>query len=184
MRIGVDIDDTLTSLSELFYTEMQKWCIEREEIDNCDKKVLTKNVYANIKEYHSFWKEVMEEKVLNMECKDGAKLIIDKLLEEGHEIYLITARSNDYYDNYKENTVKWLKSKKINYTNIFFECTDKRKVLSELKIDVMIDDNKEVMDTVLDLNIKGIIMNTFFNSTYNKCDRAYTWYDVYCYIKN
>ena len=31
---------------------------------------------------------------------------------------------------------------------------------------------------------KGIIMNTFFNSTYNKCDRAYTWYDVYCYIKN
>lgn len=184
MRIGIDIDDTLTSLSELFYTEMQKWCIEKEKLNLSDEKILTKNIYSNIKDYHLFWREVMEEKVLNMECKDGAKLIIDKLLEEGHEIYLITARSNDYYDNYIENTLEWLKNKNINYTEAYFECTDKRKVLNDLKIDIMIDDNKDVIDTALDLGIKGIIMNTFFNSTYNKCDRAYTWYDVYCYIKN
>ena len=46
----------------------------------------------------------------------------------------------------------------------------------------MIDDNKQVIDNALDLNIKGIIMNTMFNSDYNKCDRAYTWYDVYYYV--
>lgn len=182
MKIGIDIDDTLTSLSEIFYTKMQKWCIEKEGFSFNSEEILSAKVYSNIKNYHKYWEEIMMDKVLSMDCKIGAKQIIDKLIEDGHEIYLITARSNDYYKEYKEKTLVWLKNKEINYNEIYFECQNKEKILKDLGIEIMIDDNIQVMESVNELGIKGIIMNTFFNTAYDKCDRAYTWYDVYYYI--
>ena len=181
MKIGIDIDDTLTSFSDIYYSELQKWLLKKGIIKYGDN-ILSKDVKDISFDFKMFWNECMLDIALNIDCKNGASEIINKLLSEGHEVYIITARSNNFFNNYIENTIEWLKKRNINYTDSYFNSNDKIDVMKFLQLDVMIDDNKQVMDNVLDLNIRGIIMNTMFNYDYNKCDRAYTWYDVYYYI--
>jgi acid phosphatase class B len=181
MKIGIDIDDTLTSFSDIYYSELQKWLLKKGIIKYNDN-IFSKYVKDIKFDFKQFWKEVMLDIALNIECKNGASEIINKLLKEGHEVYIITARSNNFFDGYIEKTKKWLDKRNINYTDSYFNANDKVDIMRFLKLDVMVDDNKQVMDSAVDLNINGIIMNTMFNADYNKCDRAYTWYDVYYYI--
>ena len=181
MKIGIDIDDTLTSFSDIYYSELQKWLLKKGII-KYGENIFSKDVKDIKFDFKEFWNNCMLDITLNIECKNGASEIINKLLNEGHEVYIITARSNNFFDGYIEKTKKWLGKRNINYTDSYFNSNDKLDVMKFLKLDVMIDDNKQVIDNALDLNIKGIIMNTMFNSDYNKCDRAYTWYDVYYYV--
>ena len=179
MKIGIDIDDTITSFSEIYYAGVQKWCLENGVICSGDQNLLSNNILDYMLDTRQIWKEVMFDTALNIECRSNAKEVINKLLNEGHEIYLITARSNDLKKDYTEKTLEWLKKKNIKYTDVYFSAGNKIEALTKLNIDVMIDDNIQVMDNTLSLNKKGIIMNTMFNGNYCKCDRAYTWYDVY-----
>ena len=182
MKIGIDIDDTITCMSEIYYSQMQKWYLENEDGNVNNSFFQSKDIYNCLEDFSSFWDKFVEYKIFNVNIRDGAREVIDKLISEGHEIYIITARSNRDSENYIERSKNWLDKNDIHYKEAHFNSKGKRQKMIDLGIDVMIDDSKDVMDNAIDSGVKGIIMNTFFNTDYNKCNRAYTWYDVYYYI--
>ena len=34
MKIGIDIDDTITNFSDVYYSGLQKWCLEKNIISS------------------------------------------------------------------------------------------------------------------------------------------------------
>ena len=111
--------------------------------------------------------------------------VIDKLKENGFEIYIITARfltdKNTIEGEKMRNIVKnWLKQNNIHYDKIIFSPEDKLEICKKNNIDIMIEDKVENIN-----NISKEIPVICFNASYNKsCTsyniyRAYSWYDVY-----
>ena len=43
MKIGVDIDDTLTNFSDIYYSELQKWMLKKLKQKNWQKPKPIKN---------------------------------------------------------------------------------------------------------------------------------------------
>ncbi|MNI46591.1 5' nucleotidase, deoxy (Pyrimidine), cytosolic type C protein (NT5C) [compost metagenome] len=116
--------------------------------------------------------EVEEFFCNNMEClakildpRDGAKYYMDKLLNDGHELYLISHRVYPHYNNPEKITKDWLNNNNINYTKLILsKTTDKSPECFENKIDIMFDD---VVSNCKRLKAAGI--NTYLMETkYNK----------------
>ena len=163
MKIGIDIDDTITNTCE-FMTEYVS------SYFGVTKEYLTQNniYYFNLplefkdkeKDFYLF---IFESKLLNIPVKENAKEVINKLKEEGNEIIIITARENDVYNNPFISTKEQLEYYGINYDKLI--CTkEKRKACVEENIDVFIDDSMRNVNSVKDV-VKNVYL---FTSPYNK----------------
>ena len=191
MRIGIDIDGVLTD-SERFVTEYgTKFCIEnnltyRIKLDKYDS---AKALGISPENDEKFWNRYLKKYITESIPRECASEIINKLKEEGHEIYLVTARnewglSGDDYGKMKEYTEKWLKKNKINYDKLIFTEGSKVPYCVGNYIDVMVEDSPK--------NVKQIAKKLpviCYHNSYNEdikgknIIRAYSWYDVYNSIK-
>lgn len=135
------------------------------------------------------FKDKYHEFVLqNVSIKPFAKEIIDKLIQEGNQIFFITARNNkeDRISDSYSISKKLLENNHIKYHKLITECSDKLNICKKNNIDLFIDDK---LETCLELKNNGIIsflMNTPLNNNLNEEDviRVYSWIDVYYKIKN
>ena len=144
MRIGLDIDNVIADFDKEVLKELTK-----EDVNKRNKGIINpKERYVSfffdwsLDEIRDFYAENMEKMAKKFELREDVKYYMDKLLAEGHELYLIT---NRVYPDYKEpetTTINWLKEKNINYTKIIFaESRDKSKECIENNIDIMFDDD-------------------------------------------
>lgn len=190
MKIGIDIDGVLTDFEKWqldfgskFFIKYNKEIVNPEGYDS--------DIIFNVtKELDSlFWHNYLYEYAKKEPARKFAAEVIDKLKEEGYEIYIITARyltsRNDEIGNEMRNIViHWLKENNINYDKIIFSPEDKLNTCIDNNISIMIEDKVENIN-----NISKIIPVVCFDASYNKvCSgknifRAYTWYDVYYQIK-
>ena len=95
----------------------------------------------------------------------NAKEVINELYKN-NEIYLITARTSFYSDNLKDITINYLKEKNIMYYELLFGYEDKRNICLEKKLDIMLDDNVKVLESLKDTDIRGILYQTEYNKEY------------------
>lgn len=194
MRIGIDIDGVLNSQYNFcidygtkFCNEIGKFKLENvNAIDTVDMFLWGKEVA------HQFWNKYRKDLAITLPAKKYASEVINKLKENGHEIYIITARKNNdewFSENLKNDveniTKKWLKKNEIYYDYISFDVKDKGLYCRKHDIKYMIEDDPK--------NIIKLIGNTnvvIFDQPYNRNDefksiiRAYSWYDVYSKIKD
>lgn len=137
MRIGIDIDDTLTNTSELLLAYAQKYNYEdlkrdaslpKEKVFSIINGTSLENGMMWTKQESDSFKDKYHESVLqNASIKPFAKEIIDKLIQEGNEIFFITARNNEgdrISDSYLISK-KLLENNHINYHKLITGCTDK-----------------------------------------------------------
>lgn len=198
MIIGIDIDDTLTNTSELLLAYAQKYDYEDlKRTVSLSKDTVFSIVNGNSLESGMLWskqqsdsfKDKYHELVLtNAAIKPFAKEIIDKLIEEGNEIFIITARNNkgDRISDSYSISKKLLENKHIKYHKLITECSDKLNICKENNINLFIDDK---LETCLELQNNGItafLMNTPLNNHLNEKEviRVYSWIDIYYKIKN
>ena len=190
MRIGIDIDGVLTNLEQFVADYFTKFCVEKNidyklgEIDYEPYK--TFNVSKEQEE--EFWLEYLEFYALNEKARPFATDIIKKLKEDGHEIYVITARwltnrQNAEGQKMREIVSNWLAESNIIYDKLIFSKADKENKVQEIvenNIDLMIEDSPN--------NIKmlsKIVPIICYNAEYNKnCvgDNIYhctSWFDIY-----
>jgi len=166
MRIGIDIDidDTLVSTSESFDEVRKKYNI---------------NFYKDWKdewtkdEMNFIFNNYLEEILLNAKFKENSIEIVNHLHDLGHELIIITARSNNYCKNMKEKTLNILKEKGLRISQVYFEQRKKSDLAKQLNIDLMVDDSKFVYDNMVKDNIDCILFG----------DKIKTWYEVLEYIK-
>ena len=156
MNIGIDIDGVLTDFRKFTIEQGLKYCEE-----NNVGKLVNQDAYDSTKMFNwdeetdlDFWKKNIFLYAKDNPAIYGASENIKKLKEEGHVIYIITARwlaspktdkSFNCFDSIREkmrNTVKeWLNKNEIVYDYIIFSEEDKSKYILENNIDIMIEDS-------------------------------------------
>lgn len=193
MRIGIDIDGVLTDLEQFQLDYGSRFASEKRK-----EKILNVNGYEindifNIskEEYDEFWDRYFLDYVVNEPPRKFADEITNKLHEEGHEIYIITARyftENDMKraeSNIQDVISKWLNKNNIYFDKMIFSPEEKLQICTENKIDLMIDDAPYNVDS-LSKQIPVICYNAGYNKECRgeNVIRCYSWYDIYEKVKN
>lgn len=192
MRIGIDIDGVLTDMEKFLADYGSKYCVENnlpvdiKDIEYDEFKTFNWTEEQGIK----FWNEYIIYYATKYQARAFTSEIIKKLKEEGHEIYITTARNDygvpkEYIGKMRgEIVAKWLEENEIPYDKIIYTEGSKLPYVVGNYIELMIEDSPE--------NIKEISSKvpTFcYNCLYNKdvegenITRVYSWYDIYYKVK-
>lgn len=193
MKIGIDIDGVLTDVERWQLDYGSKFYYERYQKEIVDFEGYDTNQIFNVDDKldEEFWREYFKEYSLNVEARKFASEVIDKLKQDRHQIYIITARGSFLSHSadvmsIEENhqiVLNWLKNNHINYDKIIFSPEDKLNICKENNIDLMIEDKVDNIN-----KISKIIPVICFHAGYNKdCKnsniiRCYSWYDIYSKI--
>ena len=176
MRIGIDIDDTITNTTSLM-DEYAKRYDNTVKINN--NEYYMKDRYNwTFQKVESFWKQCIEDILSNVSTKEDAVKYINKLYDEENDIYLITARSSRYSVNVPEITTNYMDKLGIKYNYLIMNSWDKNRVCLDHKIDIMIDDSPKHASECAEDNIEFIIMDNEYNKDVD-VTRAHNWKEVY-----
>lgn len=160
MRIGVDVDGVLTDLEAYQLKYGKKHFKDVTDIDEtgydiCDIFHCTKE------EREKFWTKYIWGYCLTDSPRQDAKAVIQKLVEDGHEIYILTGRSHTTEDNvrgalFRKMLEHWLEKNGISYDDIYYcseeqSSTEKYDLCKKLGIDIMIEDKAENINLIKDI---------------------------------
>lgn len=192
MKIGIDIDDTLSDIKDKLTKAAQEYAISlNKNIENKDIEIVdiynNGNIYQklygfNYDELKYFLGTIQEEITNNASVREYCVDIIKKLHEEGNEIFIITARDTEFHvDPYKQSEI-WLNNNSIYFDKLIVNARDKVKVCLENNIDLLIDDSISNCINVQKSGINAIrICNKKFENLGIK--EFYNWNEIYGYIK-
>lgn len=191
MKIGIDIDDTISNSTQKWMEYAEKYEKEHPEIKKIEKKnTQLLNSHKWLEELYG-WGEEEKDKFFNkysnlmlknVEAKENSSKIINKLKEEGNEIYIITSRFKICENSEAEKiTIEWFEKNNIKYDKIFFNASNtKVQICQKENIDIFIDDSYEVCKKMLENNKKVIQMVSLFNNIAdNQITRVNNWNEVY-----
>jgi uncharacterized HAD superfamily protein len=186
MKIGIDLDDTLSNSREKMIEFHNK--IYGTHFKLADIK--TYNLWEDwggtlettIEELEKFHHAKYGDKIMPLE---GAKEVLTKL-KKNNELYVITARANDV----KKITEDWINKyfpnifSKIYFTNEFphgvAEIT-KKKICDTLDIDIFIEDNLEFALECAEPNRKVFLIDHPWNQTDKlptNIKRVHSWKEI------
>lgn len=200
MRIGIDIDGVLTDLESYIFDYGIKYCVE----NNLTYKIIPgyyeerKVLGISEENEEKFWNSYLKHYATEYKARDFASEIIKKLKEEGHEIYIVTARNEwgltgEDYGKMKEFVKKWLEDNEIYYDRIIYTNDEMQRDTKSSKVKYCVGNYIDVMIEDSPKNIKEIskkIPVLCYHSSYNEnvagrnIKRVYSWYDIYNKIKN
>ena len=181
MRIGIDIDDTITNSWESLIPIYK-------EVFNVEIKEDTEPYYGAVKDKMTLEEFLVigkhyENKMANVPVKEDVSEVLNKLKQEGNTIIFITARGNSYTDAYK-TTKEYLDKYHIPYDKIIINTWEKAKVCQSENIDLFIDDAQKHCQEVSELGIDVLMMETNYNKEIKGFKHVKNWKEVYEYIKN
>ena len=173
MRIGIDVDNTMTNTFS-YLLELKKKYLPNME-DNYH------NWDTDIRD--DFLEEHIEDIWKNCSLKENCKEVIDKLKKLGHEIIIISYRQDSYGLNSFEVLDEYLKKNSIHYDELYTGITKKGEFCEACLIDLFIDDKLENLDAV---SSKGIDVIQFYNSfeEVGKYPVVKSWEELYKIIEN
>lgn len=191
MRIGVDIDNVISTFNEELLEEYIKHNEElgysNEINENAD--YITRGMFNWAEgEVEAFYRDNIERIVNKLSVKDGAKEYIDKLKNDGHSIYIITGRDNGEHSDPYNNTKKWLDDNAIYYDKLILTNAykndehGKSEKCIENNVDIMIDDSVHICRDCIDYGITTLLMDTPYNKQVNDIPRVHNWKEIYEYI--
>ena len=185
MRIGIDIDDTITYSSDTFLEYAKRYNKEKSINFVINENTLdVKMSYGwkddNLKEFLS---KYLVEILDNTSPKEDAIDIINKLKLDGNQIYFITARGYKEIDKdmYKL-TRDWLYKHKFKYDQLIINSKTKIAECKKYKIDVFIDDNYQHCKSIKEnLNIPVYLFATRYNKDINdkSIKKVNNWFEIY-----
>lgn len=190
MKIGIDIDGVLTDIEQWQLDYASKFYCEKYQKEIVNFKGYETNQIFNVESKidDEFWKEYFKEYSISVEARKFANEVIDKLKQEGHQIYIITARGSFLshsttvmsIDENRKIVLDWLKNNKINYDRIIFSPEDKVNICKDNNIDLMIEDKPDNINKISEI-IPVICFHASYNEKCNKINviRCYSWYDIY-----
>jgi len=167
MRIGLDIDNVITDFDKKILEEFYKEDKSKRNkgIVNPDGNWIKNCFDWSNEEAEEFFCANMEEFAKVFEPRENAKYYMDKLLQEGHKLYLISHRVYPHYNTPYETTIKWLEDNNINYTKLILsEATNKTKECKGNNIDIMFDDVRSNCRELQENGIRTYLMATNYNT--------------------
>lgn len=184
MRIGMDIDDTMTDT----FDYLMPYIAEFFKVDINylkDNNISYSNLPEKMKERElEFAKKYYDNVIPNTPFKPKVADCINKIKDLGHKIIVITARDKSLYTDEYKTTIKELKDNNINYDKLICDF-DKATVCKTEKIDLFIDDSIENCTKVDKLGIETILFNSKSNiKVETNLVRVNNWEEIYEKIKS
>ena len=184
MKIGIDIDDTITNSWEClipYYSHL--FNISEEELHNSKPYYeAIKDKVSSIDEYYKLLLPIYDKVSPNVDLLDNVKETIDALYEMGHKVYFITSRGTDHTDPYRDSKV-FLDRHNIKYEKIIVKAKNKAIVCKNEGIDLFIDDSYKHCKEVADIGIPVLMHETNYNKDDNEFTHFNDWKYVYQYVK-
>lgn len=187
MKIGVDIDGVLTDIERFVVDYGSKFCVEKGiPIKIKEGEYDEKDSFGWSEEQSlEFWNTYLEYYVTKYKTREFATEIIHKLRQEGHEIYIITARNEwglppKSVGKMRQFVEKWLEDEKIEYDRLIYTEGSKLKYCVGNYIDVMIEDCPQ---NIIDISskIKVLCYHCIYNHKVKgkNIERVYSWNEIY-----
>lgn len=167
MKFGFDIDDTLINLREYafgIYQEKLGKKIEIAHFHQLDRVEIHTLFGLTDEEGHQMWNSVLEELYFT-DCPTypGAVELLQKLAQEGHEIYYLTARPGKH----AEQTKVWMKKQGFPVEDARFYCgmkdAEKVHIIEELELDYYFDDKPAVVEPLTRDSLTVVIKDQPYN---------------------
>ncbi len=200
MKIAIDVDDCISNTSEVDFAT----CYEYYKKLHPENRTNFINSYHNAPTIFGLTKEQDDDFYIHQrkQCveedliqpKVFAQKIINTLLEDGHEIIILTSRGDLYWGDALKETKNWLDRHGIHYTECIANSGNKGEFCSLNNIDLMIDDNLKYIKQCNDFGVRTITFNNNYDLKYYPAElRSYDsdlngmascWPEVYEVIKN
>jgi uncharacterized HAD superfamily protein/GNAT superfamily N-acetyltransferase len=191
MRIGIDIDDTLTDIKDKLTNAAKEYAISlNKNVENKNQQIVDiytdGNIYQKLfnfsyDELKYFLGTIQEEITNNAVPRKDCADVIKTLHEEGNEIYIITARDSEFHKDPYLQSETWLNKNSIYFDKLIVNARNKGNACLENDIDIFIDDS---ISNCLNVSSLGIDTITIGNND-NKIVKCFDdWNDIYNYIKN
>lgn len=189
MNIGIDVDGVLIDFEERFRYKAEIFdYIERKnnEIKNKESYIIEEKYNWNENDWKTFADKYLIELTEESNIIPGAKEIISLLKNDGHKLFIISARGTECQE------MITIVNKKLEKENLYFDkyywkIENKLKVIQDEKVDIMIDDNPNTCQRLSNNNIRTI----YFRNVYEKkleenkyLKEVKNWGEVYRYIKD
>ena len=183
MRIGIDIDDTITYTYEMLLPMVAvRYGVSLSKL--YEELPTYKKLNKVFPDYAHFVSESLPVCAKLTPVRDGALEVISKLKEEGHEIIFITARNpQEFVEPYKLS-YDFLKVNNVPYDKLLVNIQRKDQQCLVEDIDVFIDDNNDNCRAVHKAGIDTLQFGTLFTKKLKNIDRVESWQEVYNYIQN
>lgn len=158
MKIGIDIDDTLTNTKE---AQLKYW--EQYYLNN-PQKGYTKKIPKTINDFGDdyvqlFWDTYRQELSFETTFKKDVSKILHELINEGHSLCIITSRPDKKYNDLHKQLKEWFSKNDIPIFEIYTNIRDKGEFCKNNKIDLFIDDDIKHIEKANNYNIKTILFN-------------------------
>ena len=186
MRIGLDIDDTISYTNRVL---MKYAHIYNKEHGNRPLLKEHTNNFAEVygwsdEEVYDFFRTYYLKALEELEAKENVKEVLTKLREEGNEIVFITVRNDKECGGEGEAyriTTEWLNKMGIPYDELHLAVFDKAAFCKEHNIDRFMDDSGRNVRAVSELGIKTYIAMNDFNEDFEdeNIEKVYSLDDFY-----
>lgn len=178
MNIAIDIDDTLTESFDYFLPFVAEYFgVSEDELR--EKNISYSNLPSEWKAKEiDFAKTYYDRVVAKTTFKDDAAWGIAKLKELGHNIIIITGRTEAFYTDPYLTTEEELKNGGIIYDKLI--CTlDKKSACKQEKVLVLVDDLVANCKSALEEGVVPILFTSKANASENTgYTRVNNWTDV------
>ena len=191
MNIGIDLDGVLTNYRQFAIEQGQKYCKENDKgkLVNPEAYYMKDMYNWDEKTDYDFWIKNIFSYATENPAIQGASENTKKLKEDGHTIFIITARKfatpddnckEEIREKMKKTVKEWLAKNEIKYDYIIFSKEDKSKNIIENNIDVMIEDSPNNVKSLSKLT-KIICMDWPYNKGIENDNiyRCYNWNEIY-----
>ena len=193
MNIGIDIDDTLTDIRDKLNLAAEKYANElgKENKNEEDKYVEDSNngnvyqiKYGFTYEELKYFLSVIHEGITKKEePRKNCVEIIRKLHNEGHKIYIITARDSEFHEDPYKLSKDWLDKNNIYYDELIVNARNKLEVCQRKNIDLFIDDQLANCTKLSEAGIKVIRITEYNDIQHGDIINKNNWNEIYNYIK-
>ncbi len=191
MRIGIDIDNTITEVQEELNNAAYEYAIKLgkniknaenpfEDIKN-NGDTYKKKFQFSYNELKYFLKNIQEEITNKAKPRENATETINRLRKNGHKIIIITARDSEFHDDPYLLSKSWLNKNNIEYDKLIVNAREKGIVCKNENIDLFIDDQ---LNNCLDVLKEGIKVIRISNENCTNKDIVdlNDWIKIYEYI--
>lgn len=188
MKIGIDLDDTITDFSAILipYGQYYDYTMLNHKGLKNPYKYNTIDIFNwTTEEDENFWRKYLGEMDQVVPAKFCAGEVIKKLKDDGNEIIIITSRDVTQFDNPYEATQNLLKRLNIYYDDIIVAAKNKGQVCHDLNIDLLVDDVLDHCKEAINYHSKALLFDTITNRYDNddNITRAFSWWEIYFIIK-
>lgn len=188
MKIGIDLDGVVFDSEATFRTYEEIFDINdlhgNHLVDRTEPKYQGRYNWTREQE-----KEFAQKYYMNVSRESflmaGFLAVYPLLKEQGHEFVVITARGG-HVKEMKEDAIRLLNENNIQFDKYYWEVEDKLSVCQQEKVDLMIDDDWRIIESVSsahiptlyfrDVNLKKLPEGKYIKEVNN-------WGDIYRYIK-